>query len=97
MTIFNRPLAASAPRASVVGRPRRGDSERPVAGESAGFAVREWLDGQEVIARIGATAASGGPGMTTGVQDITLALVMPEWDRPPAARVPRGGIGKSLA
>ena len=48
--------------------------------ESAGFAVREWLEGQELIARIGATAASGGPGMTTGVEGITLALVMPDFE-----------------
>jgi SAM-dependent methyltransferase len=50
------------------------------AAEAAGFVVREWLEGQELVARIGATAASGGPGMTTGVEGITLALVMPDFD-----------------
>ena len=55
------------------------DELRGVA-ESAGFAVREWLEGQELIARIGVTAASGGPGMTTGVEGITLALVMPDFE-----------------
>jgi SAM-dependent methyltransferase len=49
------------------------------AAESAGFAVREWLEGQELVARIGATAAAGHPGMTTGVEGITLALVMPDF------------------
>lgn len=48
--------------------------------ESAGFAVREWLEGQELIARIGKTAGSGRPGMTTGVDGVTLALVMPDFE-----------------
>jgi hypothetical protein len=48
--------------------------------ESAGFAVREWLDGQELIARIGATAGSGRPGMTTGVEGVTLALGVPDYE-----------------
>lgn len=50
------------------------------AAESAGFTVREWLEGQELVARIGATAASGAPGMTTGVEGISLALVMPDFE-----------------
>jgi MPBQ/MSBQ methyltransferase len=48
--------------------------------ESAGFAVREWLEAPELIARIGATAASGHPGMTNGVEGVTLALVMPGFE-----------------
>ena len=48
--------------------------------ESAGFTVLEWLDGQDLIARICTNAASGSPGMTTGVQAITLALVMPDFE-----------------
>jgi len=48
--------------------------------ESAGFTVVEWLEGQDLIARIGTTAASGRPGMTTGVQSITLALLMPDFE-----------------
>ena len=53
--------------------------------ESAGFAVQEWLDGQDLIARIGKTAGSGRPGMTTGVQDVTLSLVMPDFEARMAA------------
>jgi len=48
--------------------------------EAAGFAVREWLEPPPLIARIGETARSGGPGMATGVEGITLALVMPDFD-----------------
>ena len=48
--------------------------------ESAGFAVQEWLDGQELIARIGETAGSGRPGMTTGVEGVTLSLIMPDFE-----------------
>ena len=53
--------------------------------ESAGFAVREWLDGEKLIARIGKTAASGRCGMTTGVQGVTLPLVMPDFQARMAA------------
>ncbi len=48
--------------------------------ESASFTVLEWLDGQDLITRIGTTAASANPGMTTGVQGITLALIMPDFE-----------------
>jgi SAM-dependent methyltransferase len=48
--------------------------------ESAGFAVREWLEGPELVAHIGAAAASGRPAMTTGVEGITLALAMPDFE-----------------
>jgi ubiquinone/menaquinone biosynthesis C-methylase UbiE len=48
--------------------------------ESAGFTLVEWLDGQDLIARIGATAGSGRPGMTAGAEGITLALVMPDFE-----------------
>jgi MPBQ/MSBQ methyltransferase len=48
--------------------------------ESAGFAVQEWLAGQKLIARIGETAGSGRPGMTTGVEGVTLSLVMPDFE-----------------
>jgi SAM-dependent methyltransferase len=48
--------------------------------ESAGFAVREWLEGPEVVARIGETAQSGRSGLATGVDGVTLALVMPDFD-----------------
>jgi MPBQ/MSBQ methyltransferase len=56
------------------------DELRGIA-ESAGFAVREWLEGQELVARIGATAATGHPGMATGVEGVTLALVMPDFEQ----------------
>jgi len=48
--------------------------------ESAGFTVRHWLEGPELINRIGGIAGSGRPGMTTGVEGITLALVMPDFE-----------------
>lgn len=48
--------------------------------ESAGFAVSEWLEPPELLARIGETAGSGRPGMANGVEGITLALVMPDFD-----------------
>ena len=48
--------------------------------ESAGFTVQEWLEGPEVVARIGGTASSGGPGIATGVDGVTLALLMPDFD-----------------
>ena len=53
--------------------------------ESAGFAVREWLDGQQLIARIGKTASSGRRGMTTGIQGVTLSLLMPDFQARMAA------------
>jgi MPBQ/MSBQ methyltransferase len=53
--------------------------------ESAGFAVREWLEGQELIARIAKIAGSRNPGMTTGVQGVTLSLVMPDFQARMAA------------
>jgi SAM-dependent methyltransferase len=48
--------------------------------ESAGFTVREWLQGQDLGARIGATAGSGRHGMATGVDGVTLALLMPDFE-----------------
>jgi SAM-dependent methyltransferase len=44
--------------------------------KSAGFHVREWLEPPDLIARIGQTAAAH-PHMATGVEGITLALIMP--------------------
>ncbi len=48
--------------------------------ESTGFTVHEWLEAPELVARIGETASSGRPGMATGVEGVTLALVMPDFD-----------------
>jgi SAM-dependent methyltransferase len=47
--------------------------------ESTGFAVREWLEPPDLIARIGQTAGSH-PSMATGVEGVTLALVMPDFE-----------------
>jgi SAM-dependent methyltransferase len=47
---------------------------------SAGLQMWEWLEPPDLIARIGQTAASEHPGMTRGVEGITLALVMPDFD-----------------
>jgi MPBQ/MSBQ methyltransferase len=48
--------------------------------EAAGFALREWVSDQELIATIVETAGSGRPGMATGVEDVTLALLMPDFE-----------------
>ncbi|HEV2724315.1 MAG TPA: methyltransferase domain-containing protein [Thermoleophilaceae bacterium] len=48
--------------------------------ESAGFTVHQWLEAPELVARIGETASSGRPGMAMGVEGVTLALVMPDFD-----------------
>jgi hypothetical protein len=42
--------------------------------------VREWLEGPDLVARIGATAQSGRPGMAGGIDGVTLALLMPDFD-----------------
>lgn len=49
--------------------------------ESTGFAVREWIEPPDLIAHIAATAGSGRPGMATGLEGVTLALVMPDFDQ----------------
>jgi SAM-dependent methyltransferase len=48
--------------------------------ESAGFTVRAWLEGPELVQRIGAMAGSSRPGITQGVDGVTLALVMPDFE-----------------
>lgn len=48
--------------------------------EAAGFAVREWLEPPGLVARIGEVAQSGRRGMATGVDGVTLKLVMPDFD-----------------
>ena len=52
----------------------RGDTE------AAGFTVLEWLDGQDLIARIGTTAASGRPRHDDRGTGHHLALVMPDFE-----------------
>ncbi len=53
--------------------------------ESAGFAAREWLEPPDLITRIGEIVGSGHPGIVTGVEGITLALVMPDYNARTAA------------
>jgi len=48
--------------------------------ESVGFTAEEWLEGPELVASTGATAQSGHPGMAGGVDGVTLALLMPDFD-----------------
>jgi hypothetical protein len=66
---------ANGPAESFVVSP---DELRGLA-ERAGFTLREWLEGPSLVARIGETAASGRAGMATGVEGVTLALVMPDF------------------
>lgn len=58
--------------------------------ESAGFAAREWLEGPDLVARIAEMASSGRPGMTTGLEGITLKLVMPDFEER------MGGLARSV-
>ncbi|MGE5636096.1 MAG: class I SAM-dependent methyltransferase [Nocardioidaceae bacterium] len=46
----------------------------------AGFTPERWLENEEVVARIAETAGSGAPGLATGVEGVTLALVMPDFE-----------------
>jgi sarcosine/dimethylglycine N-methyltransferase len=46
----------------------------------AGFALREWLLGQEVLARVGAIAGSNAPAMSSGVPGVDLSLLMPDFE-----------------
>lgn len=46
---------------------------------AAGFEVRDWLEGPDLVGRIGQVAGSGRAEMATGVDGITLALVMPDF------------------
>lgn len=57
--------------------------------QDAGFSVSEWLEGRQAVERIGAAAAA--PGMTQGVEGVTLALVMPDFDERMA------GLGQNVA
>jgi SAM-dependent methyltransferase len=57
--------------------------------QDAGFTVGEWLEGQQAVERIGAAARA--PGMTQGVEGVTLALVMPDFDERMA------GLGQNVA
>ncbi len=69
------PWADGSEQSSVV---PRGQVEEMVA--VAGFEILEWLQGAEVVARIGAVAGSGAEGMSSGVEGVDLSLLMPEFD-----------------
>jgi ubiquinone/menaquinone biosynthesis C-methylase UbiE len=47
--------------------------------EAVGFSIKEWVEPPELFGRIGAVAESGGPGVTSGVEGVTLGLVMPDF------------------
>jgi SAM-dependent methyltransferase len=55
-----------------------GEIER-LAG-AAGFAVTEWIQGADLLARIGALAGSGAAAMSSGVEGLDLSLLMPDFE-----------------
>jgi SAM-dependent methyltransferase len=55
-------------------------SELRQLAEAAHFTVRDWLEGAELVVHIGDTAGSAHPAMTFGLDGITLALAMPEYE-----------------
>jgi hypothetical protein len=67
---------ANGPAESFLVRP---EEVRGLA-ESEGFTVREWLEGPDLVARIGATVQSDHPGMAGGIDGVTVALLMPDFD-----------------
>ena len=62
---------------------------RELAAE-AGFAVSEWLQSPEVLARVGAIAGSDATAMSSGVPGVDLSLLMPDFE----ARM--AGVAKNL-
>jgi ubiquinone/menaquinone biosynthesis C-methylase UbiE len=62
---------------------------RELAAE-AGFAVSEWLQSPEVLARIGAIAGSDATAMSSGVPGVDLSLLMPDFE------VRMAGVAKNL-
>jgi sarcosine/dimethylglycine N-methyltransferase len=52
---------------------------RRLASES-GFAVLDWLQGPDLIVRIGAVAGSGADAMSSGVEGVDLSLLMPDFE-----------------
>ncbi len=46
----------------------------------AGFAVSEWLQSPEVLARVGAIAGSDATAMSSGVPGLDLSLLMPDFE-----------------
>jgi sarcosine/dimethylglycine N-methyltransferase len=47
---------------------------------SAGFEAEQWLEGMDAIGRIGDMAGSSHPGLASGAEGVTLALVMPNFE-----------------
>ena len=52
---------------------------RRLAADS-GFAVAGWLQGPDLIARIGSVAGSGVEAMSAGVEGVDLSLLMPDFE-----------------
>lgn len=46
----------------------------------AGFAVAEWLQGPDLLARVGEVAGSGVEAMSAGVEGVDLSLLMPDFE-----------------
>jgi hypothetical protein len=55
-----------------------GEVER-LAGE-AGFAVTDWIQGPDLVARIGTLAGSGAAAMSSGVEGVGLSLLIPDFE-----------------
>lgn len=49
--------------------------------EAAGFNVDTWVEGMDAVKAIGEVAAAGGPELSPGVDGVTLAVVMPDFDQ----------------
>jgi len=46
----------------------------------AGFAVAEWLQGPDLLTRVGEVAGSGVEAMSIGVEGVGLSLLMPDFE-----------------
>ncbi len=67
---------------------------RELAAE-AGFAVSEWLQSPEVLARVGAIAGSDAAAMSSGVPGVDLSLLMPDFEARMASVAENLGPGGS--
>lgn len=67
---------ANAPEESFV---ISGEEVRKLVAD-AGFTVTQWLQGPDLIARIGPIAGSKVPEMSNGVEGLGLSLLMPDFD-----------------
>ena len=48
--------------------------------DAAGFTALEWLQGPDLVARIGALAGSDAEAMSSGVEGVGLSLLMPDFE-----------------